>query len=50
MYHGRQREIFTNREKIKRLTLEHRKKENLGNAAWLKMGAKTLSKINGPEV
>jgi hypothetical protein len=33
MYHGRQREIITRREKIKRLTLERRKKENLRNAA-----------------
>jgi transposase InsO family protein len=33
MYHGRQREIFTHREKIKRLTLQRRKKENLRNAA-----------------
>jgi transposase InsO family protein len=33
MYHGRQREIITRREKTKRLTLERRKKENLRNAA-----------------
>ena len=33
MYHGRQREILTRREKIKRLTLQRRKKENLRNAA-----------------
>jgi putative transposase len=33
MYHGRQREICTHREKIKRLTLQRRKKENLHNAA-----------------
>jgi putative transposase len=33
MYHGRQREILTNREKIKCLTLQRRKKENLRNAA-----------------
>jgi len=33
MYHGRQREILTRREEIKRLTLERRKKENLRNAA-----------------
>jgi len=33
MYHGRQREIFTRREKIKRLTLQRRKRENLRNAA-----------------
>lgn len=33
MYHGRQRAILSRREKIKRLTLERRKKENLRNAA-----------------
>jgi transposase InsO family protein len=33
MYHGRQREIFTRRERINRLTLQRRKKENLCNAA-----------------
>ena len=33
MYHGHQREILTHREKIKRLTLQRRKKENLRNAA-----------------
>ena len=33
MYAGRQREIVARREKIKRLTLERRKKENLRNAA-----------------
>ncbi len=33
MYQGRQRAILTRREKIKRLTLERRKKENLRNAA-----------------
>ena len=33
MYHGRQCEILTHREKIKRLTLQRRKKENLRNAA-----------------
>ena len=33
MYHGRQRDILTRREKIKRLTLKRRKKENLHNAA-----------------
>ena len=32
-YHGRQRTILSRREKIKRLTLERRKKENLRNAA-----------------
>jgi hypothetical protein len=33
MYHDRQRSILARREKIKRLTLERRKKENLRNAA-----------------
>ena len=33
MYHGRQRAILSRREKIKRLTLKRRKKENLSNAA-----------------
>ncbi len=33
MYHGRQHAILRRREKIKRLTLERRKKENLRNAA-----------------
>ena len=33
MYHGRQRTILTRREKIKRLTLKRRKKENLQTAA-----------------
>ena len=33
MYHGRQRAILSCREKIKRLTLKRRKKENLSNAA-----------------
>jgi len=33
MYHGRDRAILSRREKIKRLTLERRKKENLHNAA-----------------
>jgi putative transposase len=33
MYHGRQRAILSRREKIKRSTLERRKKENLTNAA-----------------
>jgi len=33
MYHGRQREILSRRDRIKRLTLERRKKENLRNAA-----------------
>jgi len=32
MDHGRQRAIPSRREKIKRLTLERRKKENLRNA------------------
>jgi hypothetical protein len=31
-YHGHQRAILSRREKIKRLTLQRRKKENLGNA------------------
>ena len=33
MYHGRQREVLSRREKIKHLTFERRKKENLRNAA-----------------
>jgi len=33
LYHGRQLAILTRREKIKRLTLERRRKENLRNAA-----------------
>jgi len=33
MYHGRQREILTRRNRIKRLTLERRKKENQRTAA-----------------
>jgi putative transposase len=33
MYHGRQPAILSRRAKIKRLTLERRKKENLRNAA-----------------
>ncbi len=33
MYHGRQRAILNRREKIKRLILERKKKENLNNAA-----------------
>ena len=33
LYYGRQREITSRRAKIKRLTLERRKKENLRNAA-----------------
>jgi hypothetical protein len=33
MYHGRQHAITRRREKIKRLTLERRRKENLPNAA-----------------
>jgi RNA-directed DNA polymerase len=32
MYHGRPRATFSRREKIKHLTLERRKKENLFNA------------------
>jgi hypothetical protein len=33
MYHSHQRAILSHREKIKRLTLERRKEENLSNAA-----------------
>ncbi len=33
MYHGSQHAILSRREKIKRVTLERRKKENLRNAA-----------------
>ena len=33
MVHGSQRAILSRREKIKRLTFERRKKENLRNAA-----------------
>ncbi len=33
MYHGRQREILSRRDRIKRLTLERRTKENQRNAA-----------------
>ena len=33
MYQGREHAIVSRREKIKRLTLERRKKENLRNAA-----------------
>ncbi len=50
MYHGRPYAILNRREKIKRLTLERRKKENLSNAAWPQTGAKTLSKKNDPSV
>ncbi len=50
MYHGRQRAILSRREKIKRLTLERRKKENLRNAASPQMGARILSKKTGPTV
>jgi hypothetical protein len=42
MYHGRQRAILSRREKIKPLTLERRKKENLNNAAQSQMGARTV--------
>jgi hypothetical protein len=38
LYYGRQREILTHREKIKRLTVQRRKKENLRNAARRKEG------------
>ncbi len=50
MYHGRQREIFTRREKIKRLTLPRRKKENLSNAAWPHRGDETLCTKTDPAV
>ena len=50
MYHGRQRAILTRPEKIKRLTLERRKKEHLRNAASPQAGARTLSKKDGPSV
>ena len=33
MYHGRQHAILSRREKIRRLTLKRRKRENLSNAA-----------------
>jgi len=39
MYHGRQRAIRSRRDRIKRLTLERRKKDNLHNAAQPKTGA-----------
>jgi putative transposase len=39
MYYGRQRAILTRREKIKRLTLGRRRKENLRNAAQPQTGA-----------
>ena len=41
MYHGRQRAIHTRREKIKRLTLERRKKDSLRNAAMARPSAST---------
>ena len=50
MHHGRQRAILSRRRRIKRLTLERRKKENLRNAASPQTGARTLSKQNGPRV
>jgi hypothetical protein len=50
MYHGRQRSILTHREKIKRLTLERRRNENLRNAAYPQTGAETLSRKSGPTV
>jgi transposase InsO family protein len=50
MYHGRQREIVTRREKIERLTLDRRKKENLRNAASPQTGTRTISKQIGPKV
>jgi hypothetical protein len=42
LYHDRQREIVTHREKIKRLTVQRRKKEYLRNAAWPQRGDDTL--------
>jgi putative transposase len=50
MYHGRRWEILSHRTKIKRLTLERRKKENLRNAAYPQTGAETLSKKSPPIV
>ncbi len=50
MYHGRQRAILSRREKIKRLTLERRKRENLSNAAWPQMGARIVSTKNDRSV
>jgi hypothetical protein len=43
MYHGRQCAIRGRREKNKRLTLERKKKENLHNTAWAKIGKGTAS-------
>ncbi len=42
MYHGRQREILSCKEKIKHLTLERRKEDNLHDATWPRMEATTL--------
>jgi hypothetical protein len=50
VYCGRQRAILIRRERIKCLTSEERKEENLYNAAEPQTEAKTLSKKNGPEV
>ncbi len=49
-YHGRQSAILSRKEKIKRLTLERREEENLGNTAEPHMGARTFSKKNDPSV
>jgi len=50
MYHGRQHEVLIRREKIKHLTFERRKKENLRNTGEPQTGVRTLSKKNGPGV
>lgn len=45
MYHGCRREIFMQRERIKRLTFQSIKKENLQNVGWpliVQRGAETL--------
>ena len=44
------RPTLSRRKRIKRLTLERRKKENPRNAAWPQTGARTLSKKNDPKV
>jgi hypothetical protein len=46
MYHGCQCEILTHREKIRRLTLQRRKRKNLRNAAQPQRGAGTLATKN----
>jgi hypothetical protein len=50
MYHGRQCAILSRRAKIKHLTLERRKEENLRDAAQPQMGTRILSKKHGPGV